>query len=231
MPSINDYIYYSDFSDLLSRLESVYLTHDLQWDWDFSDSNAGIYPLSSEIKNLHSMFMSAYTEEHLASCVQWTVDIGELEVGSQMRASTMNNAITSLVDMEAQTHYSRIVNTADTTYSQTINTAGTINSRTTHSDGTSYSRSTNSAGTTYSNSSNGHNCKQNTMRNTSYSGNNQCSCHVVYSSDNSRTSNSASTTYSRSTYSDKTTYSNVAHTNESTNTQTANTAGTTYTYS
>lgn len=226
-----DLIEYTSLSDLVSRLEAVYTTQDLTRNWESTEPLAGEYPLSAEIKQLYNMFVSAYPEEHLASCVKWTIENGELAPDALMKASTINNAAASLLDMESQTHYSRIVNTAGVTYTQTVYTAGSTNSRTTHSDGTTYSRSTDSASTTYTNSSNGHNCKQNSMRNSSHSGNNQCSCHTVYSSDNSRTSNSAGTSYSRSTYSsDDTTYSNVSHTNAVTNTQSSNTAGTTYTY-
>ena len=197
MPSSSEYIHYTDFSELVSRLEEVYSTHDLQWAWSSTNPKSGVYPLSSEIKQLYNLFLSAYAEEHLASCVRWAIESNELEVGSLMKASTMNNAIAALTDMEAQTHYSRIVNTAGTTYTQSANTAGTSYSQTSHSDSTTYSRSTDTASTTYSNTSNSHSCTQNTMRNSSRSGNGQCSCYTVYGSDNSRTSNTAGTSYSR----------------------------------
>ena len=208
MANAGSYIQYADFSDLIDRLEAVYSTHDLSWDWDASVAPSSISPLSQDIKRLYNLFVNAYTEEHLASCIKWTIESGELEVGATMKASTINNAAASLIDMELQTHYSKVVNTAGTTHTQTENTASTT-----------YTRTTNTASTTYTNTAYTKSCTQNTMRNSSRSGNGQCTCHTVYSSDNSKTTNTAGTSYSRSSY-----------TAGTTNTQTSHTAGTTYTF-
>lgn len=206
MANKGSYIQYSDFSNLMDRLEAIYNTHDLSWDSSFSPSTTK--PLSQDIKQLYNLFVNAYSEEHLASCIRWTIEDGELERGAIIKASTINNAEASIVDMELQTHYSKVEHKAGTTYTETS-----------HADGTTYSRTENSASTTYSNSSHGNNCVQNTMRNGSRSANDQCNCHVVYNSDNSKTTNTAGTSYSRSSYGDKTTYSRTVYT-----------AATTYTF-
>lgn len=203
MANTGSYIQYSDFLDLMDRLEAIYTTHDLSWDSSFAPSTTK--PLSQDIKQLYNLFVNAYSEEHLASCIRWTIEDGELEPGSIIKASTINNAEASIVDMEFQTHYSKVVNTAGTTYTETSNTATTT-----------YSRTENTASTTYTQSTYKDKCVQNTMRNSSHSGNGQCYCHTVYSSDNSKTTNTAGTSYSRSSYTDGTTYNRTAHTAETT---------------
>lgn len=202
MANKGSYIQYSDFLDLMDRLEAIYTTHDLSWDSSFAPSTTK--PLSQDIKQLYNLFVNAYSEEHLASCIRWTIEDGELEPGSIIKASTINNAEASIVDMEHQTHYSRVVNTAGTTYTETSNTATTT-----------YSRTENIASTTYTQSPYNRECAQNSMRN-SHSGDVKCDCHTVYSSDNSRTTNTAGASYSRLLYTAETTYNRTAHTAETT---------------
>lgn len=228
-----DYIYHTDITDLVTRLRSVYSTHDLTFPTAVDDATNNEYPTSGEITAIFNAFTSAYSEEHLASCVKWTIVTGELDVGSPILSSTLVNMTTSLVDMEAQTHYTRTVNTDQTTYTQSTNTAGTDYSRTVYySYETTYSYSAYYSYTsTYSNSSNGKSCTQNTMRNASYSGNNQCNCHTVYSSDCAQTTNTAGTGYSNTRDTDGTGYVQSSNTAVATYSQTTYTAGTTYTES
>lgn len=227
----NDLIYYTDLTSLITRLQAVYTTHALTFPSAVANSANSTRPTSAEITAIFNAFDSAYSEEHLATATKWTITTGELSQGAKMLGSTLVNMNTSLVSMESKTHYSKVTNTAGTTYSQTTNSATTTYTQTTYSSyGTTYSQTTNTATTTYSQTSNGRSCTQNTMRNASYSGNSQCTCHTVYSSDNSRTSNTAGSSYSRSTYTNGTGYSRTIYSsNGITYSQTQYTAGITYT--
>lgn len=205
MATENTLILYTDLSSLITRLQNVYTTHGLSWDWNVSGGEVGVYPLSTEITTLYNKFVAAQTEEHLATCVKWTITNGELSSGSPLKNETLNAAAASLLSMEAKTHYSRVVNTAGTLYTQTS-----------HSNQTTYSESSNSAGTSYSNTSNGRNCTQNTSRNAQSGNSSRCGCHVVYGSDCSQSTNSATTTYSETSYKAGTTYSQTTNSNETT---------------
>ena len=130
------------------RLNSIYSTHDLSYTYVVFDAN---HPLSEDVKELYQKFQAAYSEEHLANAVKWTIDDGELDVGALIKWQTAEDVDTSLTSMEAQTHYSRVVNTAGTTYTQTTNTNAATYSETyysayrTNTVGTRY----NAYGTTY----------------------------------------------------------------------------------
>lgn len=116
MAAENTPILYTDLSSLITRLQNVYTTHGLSWDWNVSGNEVGVYPLSTEITTLYNKFVTAQTEEHLATCVKWTITSGELSSGSPLKDETLNAAAASLLSMEAKTHYSRVVNTAGTLY-------------------------------------------------------------------------------------------------------------------
>jgi hypothetical protein len=116
MAAENTPILYTDLSSLITRLQNVYTTHGLSWDWNVSGSEVGVYPLSTEITTLYNKFVAAQTEEHLATCVKWTITSGELSSGSPLKDETLNAAAASLLSMEAKAHYSRVVNTAGTLY-------------------------------------------------------------------------------------------------------------------
>ena len=235
-----DQIKYSDISTLVTRLKVVYTTHALTFPAAVDAAADSIKPKSAEITAIYNAFQSAYSEEHLATVVKWTIGTGELNVGSPMLWSTVANATASLVDMESKTHYSRVVNTnaptytqtsntATSTYTQTTNSVTTTYTQTTHTNGYTYSDTTHSNGTGYSQTTNGKSCTQNTMRNSSRSGNSQCSCYTVYGSDCSQTYYSSyGTTYSYTTYSNVTTYTRTVNTAGVVHSQTTNTAGTTY---
>lgn len=227
--SQEDYIYRSDLDDIITSLKTIYENHSLVFPQEVDDSKDNIYITSKEIIAVYNAFQQAYENEKLSVAEKWVINNEELQRGGILKSITINNALVSLTSLEAINPCSRVEHTNVTTYTQTSHTATTTYSQTAYTNSTTNSRSSNTAGTTYSKTNCGRNCKQNSMRNASYSGNNQCSCHTVYSSDCSETSNTAKTTYSRSSYTAGTNYSNTSHTAGASYTQTNHTAGVSYT--
>ena len=130
-----------------SRLSDIYTTHDLSYTYVVFDST---HPLSENIKELYEKFQSAYSEQHLAQAVKWTIEAGELNVGSLMKEQMVTSVNVSLTSMEAQVHYSKVTNTAVTTYSRSTNKAQTTFNEAYHKIATTYRRTVNSsAGSTY----------------------------------------------------------------------------------
>lgn len=194
------------------RLSDVYATHDLSYTYVVFDTE---HPLSEDVKELYQKFQTAYSEEHLANAVKWTIDDGELDVGALIKWQTAEDVDTSLTSMEAQTHYSRTANTAGTTYTQTSHTNAYTDSRTNHKAVSNYIQSTNSS----VGQSNGY---------TAYSPQGSYSnvCSVTVHTANSNVTNSE-TFYSGN----HTTYTITSNRASTTYGQTANTAATTYTES
>ena len=194
------------------RLSDVYATHDLSYTYIVFDTE---HPMSEDIKDLYQKFQSAYTEEHLAQSVKWTIDDGELDVGALIKWQTAEDVDTSLTSMEAQTHYTRTANTAGTTYTQTTHSNASTNGRTSHNAQDNYVQSTNSTvGTSYTRSyysSHGSYtpaCSATTHMansNVTYTERFHSGNHITYSITNytagttySQASNAAATTYTES---------------------------------
>ena len=229
--SQGDYTYYSDIGDIVESLREVYQKHSMDFPTAVDQAKNQIYLMSSEIMAIYNAFQQAYQNSKLSSATKWTIQNGELSEGSLLKAATLDNALTSLVSLESINPCNRTEHTAASTYTETSHTATTTYSQTSHRAGTTDSYSWNTAKTTYSETTNSYSpdCVRNTMRNTSYSGNDQCGCYRVYNSDCSQTANTAGTTYSDTTYTDGTTYSNTPKTAGANYTRTTHTAGTTYT--
>lgn len=252
---MDTYIELSTFDTWNTRLEQIYSVHDLSYTYVVFDKN---FPLSENVKELYDKFQSAYGEEHLANATKWTISSTELDVGSLILNQTYENINASLVSMEAQTHYSRTVNTSagttytrttysgnGTTYDRTTNTAGITNGRTSHTAETTYSR-TMIPVTTYSRSSNraeqGCSSQSNDGRsgystkfssrviNTNRTSYNEVICEGA-GARYTRTSNTAGTSYSYLTCTEGTTYSRTSYGASTTYSRTQHGATTTYTES
>lgn len=203
----------------------------------------------------HSYFAGYIDEFRISNVARWTssftpptapyivmsITITDTEGGSINPDFAMRRM--SMVTPKA-VGYTRTINTNEPTYTQTIHTVTTTNTITTNTATPTYSNTSNTAGTTYSESyyssygsgnsrtTNGKssNCTQNTMRNASRTGNNQCSCYTVYGSDNSNTSYSSyGSGYGETSYKNAVTDSRTVYTAGTSYTQTSNTAGTDYT--
>lgn len=225
-----DYIYHSDLEDIVNSLKTVYENHSLAFPSEVDSSKDEIYATSEEIIAIYNAFQQVYENEKFSAAEKWTVDGEELQKGGQLKKASINNALVSLASLETINPCTRTEHLNVVTYTQTTHTATTTYSDVTYSSETwNCSRTSNTAGTSYSQTSCGKSCVQNSMRNQSYSGNNQCTCHVVYSSDCSQTSNTAATTYSESTHKAGTSYGYSSYTAGTTYTKTDYTAGTNYT--
>ena len=223
------------------RLAHVYSTHGLEYTYVVYDKT---HPLSENVKELYDNFQSAYNEEHLANATKWVISYGELDVGYRIKQSTADNINASLSSMEAQTHYTRIVNTsAGTTYTQTVYssngttygrstyTAGVTNGRTTHTATATNSRTSNPV-TTYERTSNRAEQGCSSQSNDGRSGyTSNFSTRVI---NTNRTSydemicEAASVRYTQTTNTAGTSYTNITHTNSVTYSRSTYGASTTY---
>lgn len=201
----------------------------------------------------HSYFIGYIDEFRISNVARWTSDFSvptapyitmsiTITPGGYIDNRHAMRRVAMLTPKAAG--YTRIINTNEATYTQTIHTATTTETVTSHTASITYTNTLNTAGTTYSEtyyssygsgnsySSNGKTsgCTQNTMRNSSRSGNSQCNCYTVYGSDNSNTYyGSYGSGYSRSTYTNTQTNSRTQYTAGTSYTQTTNTAGADYT--
>lgn len=182
-------------------------------------------------------------EEHLAEAVAWNLGFSSF-LGSPILRATADGLDATLISMEAQTHYTRVLNTAGTTCSQTSNTAGTTYSNVYYSTytlenayvyhsaySTTYSQASNTAGTTYSQTTNKVNQGCSSQVGDGRAGNSSnFSTRVINTNTtvHSQTSNTAGATNSQTLHSAGAYMVNTPFYHGAGNGHTSNTAGTTY---